>query len=101
MNAKKELLKILGPLKMKCAKIHFGYPYYGETNYIILKINYSEFDLEEFLNKLNVEYDDGYGGQELYGTVWLEDNTWLDRGEYDGSEWWNHYELPAIPEECK
>lgn len=101
MNAKKELLKILGPLKMKCAKLNFNDYYIEPVEYIILKINYSKSDLKEFLNKLDKEYDDDYGGQNLYGIVWLEDNTWLERGEYDGSEWWNHCKLPAIPEECK
>ena len=40
---------------------------------------------QSFLNDLNFEYDSGYGGQELYGTVWFKDNTWAGRGEYDGS----------------
>jgi hypothetical protein len=49
---------------------------------------------------LDFEYDNGYGGQELYGTVWLVDETWLSRGEYDGSEWWEHNVLPVIPANC-
>jgi hypothetical protein len=32
--------------------------------------------------------------------VWLDDGTWLSRGEYDGSEWWEHNQLPTIPYEC-
>lgn len=42
-------------------------------------------------------YDRGYGGQELFGTLWFSDGTWADRGEYDGSEWWEHRKRPAIP----
>ncbi|QNI21485.1 hypothetical protein [Salmonella phage 3sent1] len=37
----------------------------------------------------------------LYGNVWFTDGTWLERGEYDGSEWWEYKATPAIPEECR
>ena len=47
------------------------------------------------LTPLNIEYDDGYGGQELYGTIVFNDGTWLERGEYDGSEWWAYKNTPT------
>jgi len=50
----------------------------------------------ENLNKLNVEYDDGYGSQELEGIVLFKDGTWLEREEYDGSEWWRFFTLLTI-----
>jgi hypothetical protein len=31
----------------------------------------------------------------------MEENTWLERGEYDGSEWWEHNKCPKIPEGLK
>jgi len=49
------------------------------------------------LQVLDFRYDGGYGGQELFGTVWLKDGTWMERGEYDGSEWWEHRTRPEIP----
>jgi len=49
--------------------------------------------------KLNVEYDSGYGGQQLFGTIWMVDGTWWTRGEYDGSEWWQHHECPEYDPE--
>lgn len=52
--------------------------------------------LEEVLLKLDFEYDDGYGGQELFGYIWYDDETWSDREEYDGSEWWEYRECPDI-----
>ena len=55
---------------------------------------------EEFLSKLDKEYDNDYGSQELFGIVWFEDDTWLERYEYDGSEHWEHKKLPEIPKEC-
>jgi hypothetical protein len=103
VNAKEELLKaISGTAKIKCASIVLGPDYDDEENRqrFVLKINYSEDDYQSFLVKLNFKYDNGYGGQQLFGAVWLEDGTWLSRGEYDGSEWWNHNVLPTIPPEC-
>lgn len=58
------------------------------------------YTLEEymlFLAALDFEYDAGYGGQELFGTIWYADGSWSDRGEYDGSEWWEHHTVPDIP----
>jgi len=71
------------------------------TTYAFLKIGYRQEDFNGFLNRMDFEYDSGYGGQELYGTIWYEDGTWSSRGEYDGSEWWEHNSVPIIPEELK
>ena len=44
----------------------------------------------------DVEYDDGWGTQELDGIVVFTDCSWLERGEYDGSEWWEYRTTPSI-----
>lgn len=99
-NAKQELLDaVKETARIKCASIRY-LRWEDEASQKTLKLNHSEIEYNEFLNSLDFDYDDGYGGQELYGTVWLEDGTWLSRGEYDGSEWWEHNVLPAIPAEC-
>ena len=101
-NAKKELeLLLKGKAKVKCAEITKGYHCYDEElcPKFILKVNHTEDDFQSFLKSLNFDYDSGYGGQELFGTVWLQDGTWCTRGEYDGSEWWEHNQLPEIPSE--
>lgn len=52
---------------------------------------------EDFLSKIDkfdTEYDAGYGGQEFYGCIVFTDGTWLTRGEYDGSEWWQNHIKP-------
>lgn len=100
-NAKKELEQLLKKkAKVKCATITKGYQY-DKENYlkVELKVNHTEEEFQSFLNSLNFDYYAGYGGQELFGTVWLEDGTWCTRGEYDGSEWWEHNQLPEIPSE--
>lgn len=59
----------------------------------------SSLSFEEFLkNHLNLFYKNGYGSQQLFGEVWLDDNSWLERCEYDGSEWWEHRVRPPLPE---
>lgn len=60
----------------------------------IIKPGYSKDDMDKFKEDIiNMgQYDDGYGGQELFGDVVFKDGTWLSRGEYDGSEWW-HYNI--------
>ena len=98
MNAKNELLQELEGKNIKCAQIAHDY-YRMEKKEINLKVNFSENDFKEFLNKLDFEYDDGFGTQELHGLVWLEDGTWLSRHEYDGAENWEHNKLPEIPTE--
>ena len=48
------------------------------------------------IEDLDFEYNDGFGGQELDGLVLFRDKTWLERGEYDGSEWWDYKKPPTI-----
>jgi hypothetical protein len=42
-----------------------------------------------------LEYDSGYGLQELDGVIVIKDGTWFQRGEYDGSEWWEYMVTPT------
>lgn len=100
-NAREEMLKLLKGKEIKCAEVTTGIGWYEEDRHrtIVLKVGHDEKDYAKFLNDLNFEYDSGYGGQELYGTVWFKDNTWAGRGEYDGSEWWEVHSLPDIPKE--
>jgi hypothetical protein len=102
-NAKTELLHILQGhgTRIKCAVIALGDEYSDTTQQVFnLKLGASDKEVDDFFNSLDFEYDSGYGRQELFGTVWLEkEGTWLTRGEYDGSEWWEFHECPEIPME--
>jgi hypothetical protein len=50
---------------------------------------------DEFAALADFKYDDGYGGNEIVSTlVIVGDDWWLERGEYDGSEWWEYKTLP-------
>jgi hypothetical protein len=99
MNAKKEFIENTEKLKIICAKIVFGYC--KEEGSILLKVNHTQEDFDLFLKQLDREYYNGYGGQELDGIIWCEDDVWLTRGEYDGSEWWETNKYPHIPKELR
>lgn len=98
MNAKDEFLDFTKDKEVKCAKItieDWGKP----DVIIILKVNYTEDDLRVFLSEIDINYDNGFGTQELFGNIWFNDNTWAERYEYDGSECWELKKLPIIPKE--
>ena len=100
MNAKKEFLKHTEGKEVYCVAIEY-FEFYGrDSKEFNLPINYSEEDFSNFLDLLDFEYDDGYGSQELFGTIWYKDGTWSDRWEYEGDECWEHKQYPAIPKEC-
>jgi hypothetical protein len=47
----------------------------------------------------NINYNAGFGGAEICSDlVVCGKDWWLERHEYDGSEWWEFKELPARPE---
>lgn len=109
MNAKQKLLnkieqinKLLNGTKMICATINTNsYNRWndGEPISYILKQEHTPLELERFLSSLDFEYHEGYGLQELYGTVWFTNGIWMDRYEYNGSEHWDIHKYPAIPHE--
>lgn len=49
----------------------------------------------------SITYDNGFGRQELLGTIWFCDESWAERAEYDGSEWWEYHSSPEIPEKLQ
>lgn len=103
-NAKQELLDTMGSniANLRCATITHSPSNWLEevpSKKMVLKEGYSQADLDEFISKLDFEYDAGYGSQELFGMVWFNDGYWMDRYEYDGSESWDWHKYPTIPDE--
>lgn len=97
MNAKKEFLEEITGKELVCAKIGIRDGGWGTYNWNILNPGFTEEEFNEFLDKIDFEYDDGYGGQQLFGVILFTD-SWSDRGEYDGSEWWRNNKMPTIEE---
>lgn len=103
MNAKDSLLEIIGKLaKVKCALVSTnGYRIDYDTDdddnltpklIFKLKVNYTEQEWLNFLDSID-EWD------EYYGTIWLEDGSWLEVEEYDCRQSWKRVETQVIPNE--
>lgn len=53
---------------------------------------------DDFSKQADFEYNNGYGWQEIPADlVAVGDNWWLERAEYDGSEWWEFKTIPKEP----
>ena len=96
-NAKQEFLNITKDYKIIAVNISFGEQSWNDNSEIFkLKPLYTQDEYDELLNFLDREYDAGYGGQELFGVIYCEDGVWMQRGEYDGSEWWDIFKYPEL-----
>lgn len=98
-NTKGEFLNHVSNRAILCCQIYKRNRYGERPNYINLTTGWTTEDWQQFISDIDFEYDSGYGGQELFGTIWYVDGTWSSRGEYDGSEWWEHHQCPGIPNE--
>ena len=103
MNAKMEILKDfdfeLSHALLKCAYIRYDDPWNEEEAEALLPVGYTTEEYNNFLDKLyEIDYDSGYGHQELFGTLWFKDGTWASRKEYDGAESWQLNYCPGIPD---
>jgi len=105
-NAKNEFINhTSGRCKVLCATIEINL-YDDETSISMcieanLGRGWNQEEMVDFLSKIDHEYDSGYGTQHVFGTIWYEDGTWSERGEYDGSEWWAYCQVPPIPENLR
>lgn len=47
---------------------------------------------DKFKDIAAFDYDNGFGGQEIASDliIYFKDHTYITRGEYDGSEWWQY-----------
>lgn len=99
-NAKKEFIEHIANSRVKCAEISHGRDYGPDPKQrFILAVGFDEEQFKRFVSSLDFDYYNGFGGQELFGTIWYEDGTWSSRGEYDGSEWWEYNVCPPIPDD--
>ncbi|MBH9580070.1 hypothetical protein [Staphylococcus felis] len=78
---------------------------YGKTLDDIVWIGGKDFTipLAQFVELADKKYDSGYGGEEVaIDLKVVGNNWWLERAEYDGSEWWEFKTPPSRPlEEIK
>ncbi len=99
MNAKTEFLRDTKGYNIIGVEIFFGGSYndYNDNDdRFILPLLYSDIQYEKMLKFLDREYDDGYGGQQLFGLIMCGDDIWFERDEYDGAESWKLYKYPNL-----
>lgn len=66
-------------------------------------VNGVRISWEEFTVLADKEYDSGYGIQEVDTdlVIVFHDGSWFERGEYDGSEWWEYKKRPTFNDTTK
>ena len=102
INCKKEFLEEVeaNGRDVLCAQLVYGDKYEDDDITIYnLKVGHETEDTQNFLKSIDFMYDNGFGGQILFGNIWYADGSWSERAEYDGSEWWEHKTMPEIPKE--
>ena len=80
-TAYQELLRILEENNKNLDNIKF------------IRINFDGSKIHK-LDDLHFVYDNDFGGAEFFGYILLDDNDWLERGEYDGATWWEYKKYP-------
>jgi hypothetical protein len=105
-NCKDEFIREIANRDVLCAEISHGDDSWRDEDDDAVEkarliIGHTPEDFENFLKAIDYEYDSGYGGQEVFGYIWYKDGTWSERGEYDGSEWWEYKSCPEIPTTLK
>ena len=69
------------PSDMKCVIMFKGCDYVEkDREYFKLFQEWHKDELVTFFKSIEFEYSSGYGGQILFGTIWMKDGTWFDRG---------------------
>ena len=100
MNAKKEFVEHVKnwDTQVKCAIIWVEEEWSENPDHeTLLRDGHTTEELSRFLDTLDFDYDNGFGSQQLFGTIWYKDGTWSEREEYDGSEWWSIRKQPTLP----
>lgn len=71
----------------------------GKTIFDVVWFGTSEFVIGEDIQRFfNVDYDNSYGSNEIpMKLIAVGEDFWLERHEYDGSEWWEYKEKPSKP----
>lgn len=96
-NLKEETLKVLNKEGYSMSDIAWAAIEYRniKPKRFVLPPNTNEETKISFIDTLNFLYNDGFGCQLVYGNIVLKDNSWLERAEYDGSEWWAYKTAPV------
>lgn len=85
MNLLKETIEILRDSHKSPAQVKY------------VQTSEGSFSWDTFKSLADFNYRDGFGLAEVNLTLKVVgDDWWLERGEYDGSEWWEFKALPTM-----
>lgn len=85
VNFLKETTDVLVKHNKSWCDVHFI-----RTNIVQVK------DIEKFKKSMDFEYDNGYGAEEIpLDLIVAGKDWWIERHEYDGSEWWEYKSIPS------
>jgi hypothetical protein len=76
----------------------------GRSPFAVLWVGTADvyFYWDEFVTLADTEYDAGFGGQNVAEDLLVVGSDWwLERHEYDGSEWWEYKTPPTRPSHCR
>lgn len=95
MNAKQEFINVVqttGSVVIAACLAYFDNEGDSRTFMFGVGDNY-----QDFMNRLNFDYDSENGTQQLYGVVWFSDGSWAERETEGDEEFWVHRKAPTIP----
>ena len=98
MNAKEEFVNHYELEDKNLAELFNGAqlrhsPYWDEKEWN----TFQKDEYSDFLNYLEtINYDPSYGSQEFFGFILFNNNSWMERHEYNGSERWVVRKMPTI-----
>jgi len=72
----------------------------GDVNWVGSRDGKYSVSWAVFRKLANKEYNEGYGGAKVVmDLVVVGDGWWLERHEYDGSEWWEFKQIPVMKDQ--
>lgn len=85
---------------------------YGKTELDVLWVGrgfrgYDEIEktrstFADFKKKANFKYNNGFGCVTIpLDLIIVGEDFWLERSQYDGSEWWSYKTFPEMPSKIK
>ena len=93
MNALTELMDICWHIGKSFDDIDYWWVGWEEEDQCIFNSDSIEI-MKKFLEDNYSSYNNWWGGQELFWEIVFKDKTWLERWEYDWSEWWEYKRCP-------
>lgn len=96
-NFKQETLERIGDHKVAEYKLEYVRDWTLSENPTYMGSDEIKWDV---VTKSELTYDSGYGCQYWRGWITFKDTPdWLERQEYDGSEWWAWRSKPSLEKE--